>query len=133
MDLLTQVNRRAASWPHGEANERETPMERPLRLLKTLANAQRLRVLAALAHRERSVAELRRLLPDLSPSALSQHLGVLRAAHVVRTRRATHTVWYALEPHALEPLQRRLHKLCPTSPTVVHATRRPRRDRSALT
>ena len=102
-------------------------MERPLRLLKTLANAQRLRVLAALAHRERSVAELRRLLPDLSPSALSQHLGVLRAARLVRTRRAMHNVWYALEPHALEPLQRQLHKLCPPRSAARHATTRRRR------
>lgn len=88
-------------------------MERSLRLLKALANAQRLRVLDALVHGERSVAELRRALPGLSPSALSQHLGRLRAARLVRARRVLHTVWYALEPHALDPLRQRLERMRP--------------------
>ncbi len=93
----------------------EAFVERSLRLLKTLANAQRLRVLDALARGERSVAELRRVLPGLSPSALSQHLRLLRAARLVRSRRALHTVWYALEPEALDPLRHRLERMCPSA------------------
>ena len=46
-------------------------------LLKSLANAQRLRILCLLAGGERNVGELNDLL-DLSQSALSQHLARLR-------------------------------------------------------
>jgi len=99
-------------------------VERALCLLKALANAQRLCVVDALSHGDRSVAELGRTLPGLSPSALSQHLGVLRAARVVRTRRGPHTVWYALVQHALDPLLRRLGHLYPPIPALARRATR---------
>ena len=37
--------------------------------------------------RERSVSELEAIIANLSQSALSQHLGRLRRANIVRTRR----------------------------------------------
>lgn len=67
-------------------------------LLKTLGNAQRLRVLCLLLDGEMSVGQINEQLPELSQSALSQHLARLRDEHLVSTRREAQTVWYALPP-----------------------------------
>lgn len=67
------------------------------RLLKALGNAQRLRVLCLLVNREMSVGQINEELPDLSQSALSQHLAKLREEALVRTRREAQTIWYTLE------------------------------------
>lgn len=65
------------------------------RLLKTLGNEKRLMLLCLLVEGERSVGELNARL-DLSQSALSQHLGVLRRKHLVRTRRDGQSIYYSL-------------------------------------
>ncbi len=65
-------------------------------LLKTLANAQRLRVLCLLVGREMTVGQINEELPDLSQSALSQHLARLRDENMVSTRRESQTIWYRL-------------------------------------
>lgn len=65
------------------------------RLLKALANEKRLQILCLLVEGERSVGDLNTLL-DLSQSALSQHLAVLRADGIVRTRREAQTIYYGL-------------------------------------
>lgn len=67
------------------------------RLLKALGNAQRLRVLCLLVAREMSVGQINEQLPDLSQSALSQHLAKLREEGLVQTRREAQTIWYTLE------------------------------------
>ena len=64
-------------------------------LLKALANENRLQVLCLLAEGERSVGDINALL-DLSQSALSQHLAVLRADGLVTTRREAQTIYYTL-------------------------------------
>jgi len=64
-------------------------------LLKALANQQRLQVLCALVGGPLPVSEIHRSL-DLSQSALSQHLAVLRAAGVVRTSRRSQAIIYEL-------------------------------------
>ena len=64
-------------------------------LLKALANDKRLMILCLLVERERSVGELNGLL-DLSQSALSQHLAMLREENLVSTRRDGQTIHYAL-------------------------------------
>lgn len=64
-------------------------------LLKALANEQRLLVLCSLVDGPKSVGELNRCV-DLSQSALSQHLAVLREAGVVSTRREAQTIYYSL-------------------------------------
>ncbi|MDP5070122.1 MAG: metalloregulator ArsR/SmtB family transcription factor [Congregibacter sp.] len=64
-------------------------------LLKALANKNRLMILCLLSEGELSVGELQsRLL--LGQSALSQHLAVLRQDKLVRTRRASQTIYYSL-------------------------------------
>ena len=69
--------------------------ERAGALLKGMASTPRLRVLCNLAGGERSVGELLEEIP-LSPSALSQHLAVLRREGLVTTRRSAQTIHYAL-------------------------------------
>jgi DNA-binding transcriptional ArsR family regulator len=71
--------------------------EEAAQLLKALANPQRLRLLCLLAGEELSVGQLNEALPDLSQSALSQHLAKLRDEGLVRTRREAQSIWYALE------------------------------------
>ncbi|MDR2012796.1 MAG: metalloregulator ArsR/SmtB family transcription factor [Rhodanobacter sp.] len=66
-------------------------------LLKALANDKRLLILCLLARGEHSVGELNTLL-DLSQSALSQHLAVLREEGMVNTRREAQTIYYSLAP-----------------------------------
>ncbi len=64
--------------------------------LKALANDQRLLVLCALLEGPLSVGEINERVP-LSQSALSQHLGVLREAGLVSTKRQSQTIYYALK------------------------------------
>jgi DNA-binding transcriptional ArsR family regulator len=66
------------------------------RLLKTLANPDRLLLLCQLAEREMSVGELEAELGILQPT-LSQQLGVLREESLVLTRREGKHVYYRLE------------------------------------
>lgn len=86
-------------------------------LLKAMAAPPRLLVLCNLAVGERSVGELLAEIP-LSPSALSQHLAVLRVEGLVTPRRAAQNVYYALAPGpAMEII------------SVLHANFCPRRRR----
>ena len=77
-------------------------------LLQALANENRLQVLCLLADGERSVGDINALL-DLSQSALSQHLAVLRAEGLVQTRREAQTIYYALTPGPAEAVMHTLH------------------------
>ncbi len=65
-------------------------------LLKKMANEHRLLVLCTLASGELSVGDLNAQIP-LSQSALSQHLGALREAGLVQTRREAQTIFYSLQ------------------------------------
>ena len=74
-------------------------------LLKALANDQRLLVLCSLLNGPLSVGEINARV-QLSQSALSQHLAVLRAAQIVTTRRESQTIYYALtEGPALQVME----------------------------
>ncbi|MEH6823450.1 MAG: metalloregulator ArsR/SmtB family transcription factor [Motiliproteus sp.] len=63
--------------------------------LKAIANENRLMILCHLYDKELSVTELNQHL-DLSQSALSQHLAILRRDGLVTTRRASQTIYYSL-------------------------------------
>lgn len=77
------------------------------RLLKALANEKRLMLLCLLAEGERSVSELNARL-ELSQSALSQHLAILRDDGLVTTRREAQSIYYGL---AQGPAQRVIETL----------------------
>lgn len=66
------------------------------RLLKALANEKRLEIVFYLAHRELKVHELGQLV-GLGQSALSQHLAILRAENIVKTRRVAQNIFYSVE------------------------------------
>jgi len=64
-------------------------------LLKALGNEQRLHILCNLLEGPLSVGELNQRL-ELSQSALSQHLALLRESGLVDTRREAQTIYYSL-------------------------------------
>ncbi|HNG59942.1 MAG TPA: metalloregulator ArsR/SmtB family transcription factor [Cellvibrionaceae bacterium] len=64
-------------------------------LLKALANEHRLMIMCTLIDGELCVGDLNERVP-LSQSALSQHLASLREAGLVRTRKESQTVYYAV-------------------------------------
>jgi DNA-binding transcriptional ArsR family regulator len=64
-------------------------------LLKALANEQRLSILCSLLDGPQSVGQLNEKM-ELSQSALSQHLAVLREGGLVETEKEAQTVYYSL-------------------------------------
>lgn len=78
------------------------------RLLRALANDKRLMLLCLLVEGERSVGELNAKV-DLSQSALSQHLAVLRSDGLVTTRREAQTIYYALADGPAQRIIETLH------------------------
>ena len=91
------------------------------RLLKALANEQRLLIVCLLASGEHSVTELNDRL-DLSQSALSQHLAVLRRDGLVDTRRAAQTIYYSLPPGPVSRIINTLHGIyCPMTDSSADA------------
>lgn len=88
-------------------------------LLKALANERRLQVLCLLAGGERSVGELNDLL-ELSQSALSQHLAVLREEGLVATRREAQSIFYSLAPGPAAEVMETLHDIyCAPAPAAA--------------
>ncbi len=78
------------------------------RLLKALANHQRLMILCLLADQDMNVSELNDRL-DLSQSALSQHLAVLRRDGLVTTRRDAQSITYSVVDGAAKNILHVLH------------------------
>ncbi|WP_245870210.1 ArsR/SmtB family transcription factor [Teichococcus rhizosphaerae] len=72
------------------------------RFLRSLGNEHRLLILCSLTQGEKSVGELETLLEMRQPH-LSQHLTRLREDGLVRTRRASRTIYYRL---GSEPAER---------------------------
>ena len=82
-------------------------IEAAAKILKAIANKNRLKVLYLIAEREMSVGEIEAML-DLSQSALSQHLAVLRAGNIVKTKRVAQTIFYGIKNDKVKEL---LHML----------------------
>ncbi len=83
-------------------------------LLKALANENRLMILCTLLDQELSVGALNSRI-DLSQSALSQHLAVLRDKQLVRTRRQGTTIYYSVTPGPVAEIIEVLQKnFCPS-------------------
>ena len=91
------------------------------RLLKALANESRLLILCTLSEGELSVSQLNQRV-DLSQSALSQHLAVLRRDGIVRTRRESQTIYYSLSAGPAGRLIEVLHDIyCGAGPGPASA------------
>ncbi|WP_369943444.1 ArsR/SmtB family transcription factor [Xanthomonas medicagonis] len=80
------------------------------RLLKALGNEKRLLLLCLLVDHEQSVGELNARV-DLSQSALSQHLALLREDGLVQTRRDGQTIYYSLAPGPAQRILDTLHAI----------------------
>jgi len=70
-------------------------------LLDAMANEKRLLILNILAQGEMSVGSLSEIV-GLSQSALSQHLGKLRAGRLVNTRRDAQTIYYSCQEDSVK-------------------------------
>jgi len=82
------------------------------RLMKALANPDRLMLLCQLSQGECSVGELEAALGILQPT-LSQQLGVLREEEIVQTRREGKHIYYRVHsPQALAVLQVLYDQFC---------------------
>ncbi len=79
-------------------------------LLKAMGNEQRLLILCQLVGRELSVGELQAG-SQLSQSALSQHLAVLREAALVQTRREGQSIFYSLPDGPVHKVMQTLHDI----------------------
>lgn len=80
------------------------------KMLKAIANEKRLKVLYHIADKELNVGEIEKLV-NLSQSALSQHLAILRSEHIVRTRRKAQTIFYALKDERVKKVLELLKQL----------------------
>jgi DNA-binding transcriptional ArsR family regulator len=84
-----------------------------VRVLKVLANEDRLLLLCQLSQGERCVGELQDELGILQPT-LSQQLGVLRNEGVVTTRRQGKSIYYRIASPAMLEILAVLYRLyCP--------------------
>lgn len=81
-----------------------------LKLLKTMANEKRLFILCNLLDGEVSVNELADRV-ELSQSALSQHLAILRKEEFVSTRKESQTVYYSMKGDDTKQVMKLLHSL----------------------
>lgn len=93
-------------------------------LLKGLANESRLMIMCVLTEGEFSVGELNRRI-QLSQSALSQHLAILREQGLVTTRRESQTIFYRLADTPALAIIRQLHAIyCDPGGTGRHSPAR---------
>ena len=85
-------------------------IENGARLFRTLGNLKRLEILFFLLGKELNVGELEKLV-GISQSALSQHLAILRAENIVKTRREAQTIYYSIRSDKVIKLLRFMDKL----------------------
>lgn len=95
--------------------------------LKSLSNKWRLLILCQLLKGEKSVGELLAII-DLSQSALSQHLAVLRESDLVSTRRESQTIHYSLKGEEVTTILAALYQVyCAPAGAAAKSARRRRK------
>jgi ArsR family transcriptional regulator, virulence genes transcriptional regulator len=99
MPLMRHATRRPATVPAAPDPSRIEEMhdhaDEAAQLMKVLGNEQRLLILCNLLGGPLSVSDLNARV-ELSQSALSQHLALLREAGAVETRREAQSIFYSL-------------------------------------
>ncbi|MDY5730382.1 MAG: metalloregulator ArsR/SmtB family transcription factor [Eubacteriales bacterium] len=81
-----------------------------LNYIKALADINRLKILQLLQQKQYAVGELARIL-DISDSAVSQHLKILKSAGVVRIlNKQGHFVYYSINNEVIKNLGAQLKK-----------------------
>jgi DNA-binding transcriptional ArsR family regulator len=88
-------------------------------LLRLLGNASRLQLLCQIALGERSVGQLEEEL-DIQQPALSQQLAELRKAGMVKTRRASRSIFYSIADARTQAILEMLRMIfCDDAPRVA--------------
>ncbi|MGC6516441.1 MAG: ArsR/SmtB family transcription factor [Candidatus Puniceispirillaceae bacterium] len=86
-------------------------------VLKAMSNLRRMQILSELADgKERSVSQIEVLMPELSQSALSQHLARLRKTGLVSTRRESQTIYYTIQDADVKRILRLLNHIYADDP-----------------
>jgi DNA-binding transcriptional ArsR family regulator len=73
-------------------------------LLKVLANDNRLLILCGLMERPMTVGELAKHVPKITPSALSQHLTLLKAHGILNSIKTGQSVTYSIADYRVTEL-----------------------------
>ncbi len=79
-------------------------------IIKAISNEKRLQVLYLIADNEMNVGEIMKAV-NLSQSALSQHLAVLRSYDIVKTRRNAQIIYYTLKDERMKKILALLEEL----------------------
>lgn len=90
-------------------NELRASADKACRLMRNMANADRLMLLCQLSLGEKSVGELEAIL-DIRQPTLSQQLSVLREAELVATRRDGKSIFYRISSQSAMAVMQVLHQ-----------------------
>jgi DNA-binding transcriptional ArsR family regulator len=86
-------------------------------VLKAMSNIQRLQILSHLIdNKELSVKQLEEMIQTLSQSALSQHLGRLRRANILKARRDSQMVYYSINDDNVQTIMALLNNMYESDP-----------------
>ncbi len=84
--------------------------EQLARILQLLSNPKRLQILFLLKEKEQNVKSIEEQI-DLSQSALSQHLALLRKFDIVQTKRVAQNIFYSIKDQKVLSILELLSKL----------------------
>jgi len=73
-------------------------------LLKVLANENRLMVLCGLMESAKTVGELAKYVPNITQSALSQHLTLMKAYGILDFHKTGQRITYSIADHRVEEI-----------------------------
>lgn len=73
-------------------------------LLKVLANENRLMIFCALMERPMNVGEISKYVPNITMSALSQHLSLLKAHGILDFSKSGQNITYSIADHRVEEI-----------------------------
>ena len=86
-------------------------------VLKAMSNLRRMQILSELSDgAEKSVSQIEKVMPELSQSALSQHLAKLRKSNLVTTRRESQTIFYSINDKDVQRILRLLNHIYADDP-----------------
>jgi DNA-binding transcriptional ArsR family regulator len=96
-----------------QINEMQQNAKKAALMLKALSHESRLLILCLLTQGEMCVSDLQEY-SDLSQSAFSQHLSVLRKEDLVKIRKESQTVYYSILDKNVEKILKVLYEIyCP--------------------
>ena len=110
MENLEEMDANMSDMSGMDFDAMQKNASKAVRLLKSLANESRLIVMCVLSEGEISVGNLNQRI-NLSQSALSQHLAILRDQGLVKTRRESQTIYYSLSDSDALSVIEKLHDI----------------------